>query len=39
MKDMIEQVNKKLNGIYFSDVYSRSFSIGIWKHKKMRVDR
>jgi hypothetical protein len=35
-KDEGPQVSK---GMFSTDVYSRSFNLKMWKHKKMRLDR
>jgi hypothetical protein len=29
----------QLKGMFSSDVYSRSYNLKIWKHKKLRLDR
>ena len=33
------EVPFKKTGIFVCEVYSRSFSIGIWKQKRLRLDR
>lgn len=29
----------KLKGVFSTDVYTRSYNLKMWKHKKLRLDR